>query len=274
MRQSKSTAPVEDFDGLSVAQMHYMVYEPYGASCPVQFKKNMSDEMLDAIPVFCNVKDLLCIINDAEGLKQTAAGYIPPKVVREWYEKKNLSSFWIEKGYAKTRTENDWIVIATINLVLELAGIIRVYKKKLVLIKKWQKAVEQQEFSELFHVFLEAFTNCFNWAYNDRYSNEFSGQSGFMYLLYLLHRYGEQTRNLNFYTDLYYKAFPNLHFAGMYDYDEGYKVCENAVYLRFFERFAVWFGLVEIEDDRRTRYRKSEAEITATDTFRSLLSRL
>jgi len=126
---------------------------------------------------------------------------------------------------------------------VKLSKLIRTYKGKLLLTTLTKKLLTNGEYSEFFHIFFNTFTTQFNWAYNDAFEDEEIGQIGFLYLLYLINKYGTEFRESSFYSELYFKAFPV------------FKARENAVFpgssnlaltVRFFERFAEWFGFVEI----------------------------
>ncbi len=103
------------------------------------------------------------------------------------------------------------------------------------------------EYSKLFHIFLNTFTTQFNWAYNDSSEDEEIGQIGFLYLLHLINKYGAEFRELSSYSDLYLKAFPILKanetssFTTRNDF---------VIATRFFDRFAEWFGFVEIHSEQ------------------------
>ncbi len=134
-------------------------------------------------------------------------------------------------------------------IVLKISKLIRTYKGKLLLPKRTKKCLMNDEYSELFHIFLNTFTTQFNWAYNDSSEDEEIGQVGFLYLLHLINKYGAEFRELSFYSDLYFKAFPVL------------KASETSLFairndfviaIRFFDRFAEWFGFVEIHREKNS----------------------
>ena len=68
-------------------------------------------------------------------------------------------------------------------------------------------------------------------------------------MLHLAARYGSEFRDLKFYADKYFKAFPMLDILdspryGRSRYDAGARVVD----IRFFRRFTEWFGFVEIRE--------------------------
>ena len=132
-------------------------------------------------------------------------------------------------------------------IVLHLSGITKKYKGNLLITKETRNNLENDEISKIFLKFLTSYTTKFNWAYNDRFENEETGQLGFLYLLYLIKKYGDTYREVKFYNKLYYTAFPTLKISK--EKMQGILLNDNEwlVALRFFERFAMWFGFIEIQ---------------------------
>lgn len=93
-----------------------------------------------------------------------------------------------------------------------------------------------------------------NQEYLKVYENEENGQIGFLYLLYLVNKYGRAYRDLQFYTDLYFTAFPIFNVEEQKIEGIKYKECELVIQTRFFKRFANWFGFVEIQYEEDKKY--------------------
>ncbi len=153
----------------------------------------------------------------------------------------------IEWGITKLNQEIKWTILHCTKIVLKMSKLIRTYKGKLLLTTRAKKYLINEEYSELFHIFLNTFATQFSWAYNDCFENEEIGQTGFLYLLHLINKYGVDFRELSFYSDLYFKAFPSLKAN-----ETSLLVIRNEFVLaiRFFDRFAEWFGFVEIHKEQ------------------------
>ena len=108
----------------------------------------------------------------------------------------------------------------------------------LLLTKKAQKYLSEGNESILFLQLFENYSMKFNWGYNDGYNIDDIGQIGFLFLLYLLKINGAGFKELSFYSNLYFKAFPSF----LDNYQQGDEFHRrspyNALSIRFFERFA------------------------------------
>jgi hypothetical protein len=251
---ARNKNPVEEFEGFSFEDMYQILYFPFSERCPIQFKRDIDTGILDS-PIFNIVLHFLNILDENDGVKVTAKGNLPLKVVNELYEKKYIVDEMIEGSITKIRSEEDWRVIHSIKVVLKMAGLIRQYKGKLLLTKSISKEYQNNRISNLFFTFFESFTTEFNWAYNDAYGNDKTGQMGFLYLLHLVNKHGTQSQELTFYTDKYFDAFPMLRTEERArEADVRYGTSEKIVELRFFERFSEWFGFVDISFDESADY--------------------
>ena len=246
-RRSVNAAPLDDFDGFSPDEMNTIIYSPFAEECAVRIRPQIDNQVLDQSPIFQIVRHILKATNDTGGLKLTSTGNIAPALVKEIYARKYIVDPMIELGITKLNQEIKWKVLHCTKIVLKMSKLIRTYKGKLLLPKRTKKCLMNGEYFELFHIFLNTFTTQFNWAYNDSSEDEEIGQVGFLYLLHLINKYGAEFRELSFYSDLYFKAFPI------------FKASKNSLFpirndfviaIRFFDRFAEWFGFVEIHREQ------------------------
>jgi hypothetical protein len=257
-----NNSPMESFDGFSPFQMSFILSQPYNQECPIKINSKIEQNLLNDSPIFKILLSLLTRIEDND-IKLTATDNLPPQIVKDIYNLDYYPDVMIEKGITKLTTEKDWIILHTAKIVLIQAGILRKIHRKLLFTKKGMKCFEDQRFNYLFYIFLRAFTIKFNWAYNDGYENEQIGQLGFLYSLYLLNKYGDTYKELRYYGDLYFKAFPvfkSLRRTGENDYH----FTETAFYTRFVGRFCKWFGFVDIQNsldefriNHKTRVKKT-----------------
>lgn len=244
--QRMNTMPLEHFDGFSAEQMHMILYDPFAEESPIPIRSQIDVKLLDLCPIFQIAKHLMAEIDSSQGIKLTSTGNLPPKIVKEIYERKYLPDRTIDAGITKLSNETRWTLLHCTKVVMKLAKLVRVYKGKLLLTQQARQYVETGRYDQLFMALFEAFTTRFNWAYNDGFENEDLGQVGFLYLLYLLNKHGKKYREISFYADLYFEAFPvfktQMRMMGMRN--------EFVLAMRFFERFAYWFGLVKAPEGR------------------------
>jgi len=270
--EQKNKTPLEEFDGFSPDNMYNIVYFPFSEQSPIPLNTTINKQILTDIPIFKIVLELLSIINSNNGVKLTPKGNLPVNIVKEIYNKRYMTDILIEKGITKLNQEERWMVLHTTKIVLKLSGIIRKFKGKLIISKQAKAELEKDQILKLFLKFFRAYTNQFNWAYNDQFENEQAGQTGFLFLLYLVNKYGAKYRDIKFYTNLYLKAFPMFAFEseeyGGIKFDEA----EFIILLRFFERFAAWFGLVKMKYETQKNYFEKSTFIKKTDILTNLLT--
>ena len=96
----------------------------------------------------------------------------------------------------------------------------------------------------------------YEWSYQDRFNELPFLQQSFLFTLYLLHKHGDDWRTNRFYEDLYIKAFPRLlnEVQQITSYYTPEDCLRHSYAIRCLERFAEFFGLVEIERPGKDRY--------------------
>jgi len=223
--------------------MERIVNCPFEKDCPIKFNQLDKDMLINKSPIFNIIIEFLLILKKRK-IKLTQKGNLPLKTINNIYAKKYLTDEWIENGITKIRTETDWVVIHNVRIVLTLAGFIRKQYNHLLLTKKCELLLNNDNSSEIFYTFLKAFTLKFNWAYNDFYDDEQLGQIGFLYSLFLINKYGNDKRDLKYFTNQYFATFPMF---VENNYDSNISMKESAFHTRFIMRFSIWFGFVEEE---------------------------
>ncbi|MBZ0184451.1 MAG: hypothetical protein K8F60_18475 [Melioribacteraceae bacterium] len=231
--------PLQDFEGFSSSQMHQIIYFPFDDSCPIKLNRNIP---VNESPIFMIALDLLLLLKENR-IKLTKLGNIPTKIVKELYDKKNFTDSLVEKGLYKIRLERDWLILHTVKIVLQLAGLTKKQREVLSLTKKGETLLNKEDYTGLFFEFLKAYTQKFNWEYNDYIDVKNVGQLAFLYSLFLLNKYGSEYKLVDFYTDLYLKAFPIF----LSQFEES-KI-RFAYDARFISKFAEWFGFAETKTD-------------------------
>jgi len=262
---------LDDFSGFTPKQMHQIIYDPFSLDCPIKMYIDFEFELLNLSPIFNIAYSLLNKISESGKIKLTVKGNLPGKLIKTIYDEGFFPDKMIEKGIIKLRLERDWMILHTIHIVLKLSGLIRKYHGNLFLTKKGLKYLAEGNESSLFLHLLETYSMKFNWGYNDRYDIDNIGQIGFLYLLFLLKKFGSKAREISFYLNLYFKAFPA--FLNNYQYQNYFleKYPNNALNVRFFERFAYWFGFITYQGIDELPFIKSDVKIKKTFLLDSLL---
>ena len=172
---------------------------------------------------------------------------------RSLYERKLLVQDDIERGITKKISEDNVHFLQALKVCLSLSPYVKKRQNALWPTKSGQKALGQQR-RQLVQQVLQEYTQHFNWAYLDNTQTD-AGQFGWAYSLYLLHRYGSEWRNTDFYAAKVLTAFPHLREPIASSRLEGFTLEFERVYRwRFVEQFASWFGLIELQKERQRAY--------------------
>ncbi len=261
--EERNSRSVEEMDNLSPKDMFLILNFTFGEESPIGFKKTISDATLDQIPFLKLFWEYLKIIAASKELKLTTRGNLPRKVCLELYGKGIVKEDYIESGFVKLSKESDSVVLQSLKIIGNLSGITKKRNNKISLTQKGNKLLKsdkkEQLFKELFIV------NCkqFNLGYYDGYSQEAGVQKTFGYTLYLLLKYGNEKRELNFYTQKNLVAFPFElnHFEDRWTTPE--KQYEHCYGIRIFEFFLKFYGLINYQRERKfSKDEKIELQIT------------
>jgi hypothetical protein len=250
----RNQVAVDDFHGLSSEQMHRFLYFPFETPNLVSFPSSLDSD--PRIPILSLFKLLADAIGEG-GLKATATGNLPRSFCRE-----SARTFLGEEEYQRwsrygeLRSEPDFREMHTTRLVAGLAGLIRKYKGKFILSKDCRKLLAEQGQPGIYPRLFRAFVREYNWAYHDNLGEIPFIQQSFLFSLYLLARYGGEWRSSVFYEDNFLRAFPTLlpQVQPVGNYYSPEEVVRLSYSSRCLERYARFFGLVEIERSRTDRY--------------------
>lgn len=260
---------IADTEGLSPNQLQNLLYSLFGEQSLVCLNQNLSDEVALQSPLLKLLIDFLQIIRREESLKLTKTGALPLKIVAELYSKRHI----VEKVWSSeinVRTENDSVSIQTIKIVANLAGLSKTIHGKLSLTAKAAKLINSP--AKLLILTIETFFLKLNWSYFDKYESENAAQFGAGYTLFLLHKYGYQEREFNFYADNFRKAFPAVinefegnHISSSID---RFRHCYG---WRTFGHGLNWSGLVDTFQTGKFLDRTRKESVKNTELFRALV---
>lgn len=242
-----NTSPVDDFEGLSPADMRYILYDPYSIDSPFRLKKQIPDNILDQIPMFIQVEYLLNRIHDLGEIKLTATGTLPTQMVKELYNQGFIKDYGIEKGYSKLFGEASCLPVHLTRIIVEISGFTKKKKEKLLLTNTWKNKLISKNRQDIFFQLFSTYSQKFNWSYLDGYPSQQTGQLGFAFTLLLVSKYGKIERLDNFYAEKYLKAFPklSLDFNTGYFNDDINGHFHDCYSYRTFDRFLEYFNLIE-----------------------------
>ncbi|WP_319587814.1 SEC-C metal-binding domain-containing protein [uncultured Desulfobulbus sp.] len=266
--RQKNSTPIEDFHGLSSEQMHRFLHFPFESPDLVRYSDQIATEPESKAALL--LSSLVERIGE-DGVKLTAKKNLSLKLCQEiaaryleHYDDRYLPSI-------KIRSEEHFEGLNAIRLTAQLGGLFRVTKGRLFLTNKCNKAFDSGGMKKLYPLLFNAYTRKFNWGFLDGYESLGIIQQSFLFTLYLLHIYGTDWRPAAHYADCFIQAFP----LSLKDVEE--KINEKPeetfrrIYiLRSLERFADFFGLVELKSVSDTPY-KREYQVRATGLLDALL---
>lgn len=246
-----NNAPHYNFDGYSSNEMHDLVYHSFDQNSPIQLKRPVSDATLNKLPFFRLTEHLLKIIERENGLKLTSLGYLPYKVVEELYKTNYLKESNWHDEFLKQYKEQYFNSISMVHSNTFAAGLVRKLHGKLILTKAAQKLISPEKREALFIKVFETFTEKLPWSEFDLYSQLPIGNHGWAYGIHLLLKFGNEKKPENFYSQKYLLAFPDLYNdLPNLPYSNPIKDFHRCYYIRFFKRFAMYYGFVEMKEEK------------------------
>ena len=241
--QQMNHQKLNSFEGLSPNQMHHLLYDPLGRDSPIQL--NISDpNLFKSMPLFNLIRYLACILESERELKLTQTGKLPTKVVAELYEQKFMPDYYVEKGFQKLYKESDVLSMMLTRLVMDVMGMSKKRKNKLSLTKAGEQLLADEV--AMAEKLIVTFTTSFNWAYFDGYPDDYVGQMGAGYTLFLLNKYGADQRSPSFFAQRYVEAYPYL-LRNYQSYGEDMEGLIRCYTYRTFHLFMDYLGLIDVE---------------------------
>lgn len=258
--------PRKEFEGYSPNEMSGILYFPFEPNSPLQLQM-LSESDYKKIPILNQVKYLLNLINENKEIRLTKMGFLPTKIVSDIYSQGYIKDRMVESGFSKLYKETDSIAINITHILVSISGLIKKRHGKISLTKSAQNILENNE--QLLRKIFLAFSRKFNWAYYDGYGENMIGQMGFGFSLILLSKYGNLKKINSFYAEKYYEAFPYLQVSSPTEFNLAKESFISCYSIRTFERFLLFFGLINIED--RKGLLGSTYNVSKTDIFDKLI---
>ncbi len=234
---ARNNTGIPEFEGYSPFEMHNIVQYLFEENCPIKIIK-LKTEDFHRIPIFNGVKFLLNQLSEMDGIKLTAKGYLPTKIVSDLYNQKYYSEDMIDKGISKLYKETDSLFVRLCRIILELSGVAKKSKGKLILTKEGNNCLLNDQL--LLEEILNAYCKKFNWAYFDGYELENIGRLGCGFSIYLLNQYGNDVRQTDFYAKKYFTAYPML----IEDIHPRYGTVESYINRCYSYRMVEQFGML------------------------------
>lgn len=255
LNEQRNRRPIDDFAGLSPEQMHRFLHFPFDSPELVTFPSR-----LDAPPTapIMTAFGLLAEAIGEDGLKATAKGNLPLKLVREAAAAIMGAENCAEHPpLGSIRTETDFYDLHVTRLVAQLSGLIRKYRGKFLLTRDYRALLKNHGMEGIYPRLLRAYAERFNWDYRDRYPELWFIQQSFLFTLYLLHRYGGEWRLSAFYEDAFLSAFPRIvEEVEPTSYSTPEDTVRRCYSWRCLHNFAGFLGLVEPKWESRGMFER------------------
>lgn len=245
-QQKANSNPLDEFDGLSPNQMSDLLYTPFAEESIIQFRKGLS-AYINKAPFFKLSELLLQEIKKAGNLKLTVKGNLPIHICKLLYSQNLIQ--WPYMEYFKQIREDDIPYLWPLKQYLLDMGIVKKRNNALSLTKNGEQLLKGSAEIRFMKIF-DYMASSFHWAnFYDLNDEGKCGQLGWAYSLVLLSKYGDQSRKSEFYglkliqafeKDLWDAHLQNIAGNAIRNYVHVYEV-------RYFECFADWFGLINIE---------------------------
>jgi len=246
--EMKNSRPLDEFGGLSPYQMHRLLQFPFESPDVIRFNFDSAVSTLKEVPIL----HLLTLIVDSlgeKGLKPTATGNLPRKVSRE------IAQLYLsEKEHARfTRlgnfmSEDDVPDLKQTRLVAKLAGLIRLYRGRILASKECKQMIAVSNWPGLFQKLFMTYIQKFNWAWPNGFIEVPFFQQSFAVTLYFLHKFGADSREGDFYAERFVAAFPMLTNDILdTEYMTAEKLLQQAYSSQVLDSFGEIMGLVKSE---------------------------
>jgi len=266
-QQKINSRPIDDFDGLSPEQMNFLLYAPFSPDAILQFSEDL-DLYVNEVPLFKLSEMLINEIQQAGKLKLTANGNLPVRIC-EMLCNQNLI-YWPFMKYVKRIREEEVPYLWPLKQYLIDSGIVKKRNNVLSVTKNGEKLLKESKAFQ-FKQILNYIAMRFHWGnwYHIQDDGQY-GQLGWAYSLALLSKYGDTPRISEFYSLKLIQAFGK----DLWDGPNRVKVSKDteefhrAYRVRFFEHFASWFGMVEIDmNDQSSLFERDEQTIRKSILF-------
>lgn len=263
-----------DFEGYSSTDMHYILYDPLDKKSPLRLNE-LSPQSYSNIPLLNLIKYFLNKLEEEGELKLTQKGNLPMKWVKELHQQNFVQDYVVEVYHQQVRIEEDSRSIRLTKMLSLLAGWVKKRKGKLSLSKLGDR--ERKDDSRLLKRLWRHYTTKFNWAYTDGYISEEIANRAFVFSLILVSKYGDRTRDADFYAEKYFQAFPFMiqEMTEVYGVESGTNSSYSCYGLRTFQHFMKDFGLVKINYPQPLSFRSNRIKKTPLfDEFITILPSL
>lgn len=241
MEQQQRQPLFDDFHGLSPERMHSLLYETLDAPW---ITWSHHSPHIEGTPIIRMLKPLVAELVESD-IKLTPKGNLPLKIVHQMMAVVGDDDDPLSRHRGSVRSEEDINPVHVTRILAELVGLFDRKKTKVSLNQKWARELEKAGWGPLYGMLFQCMLRELNWAYVAGLDEARGIQTTGPFLLWLLHRYGDQWRPSRFYEEAQLQAFPVLREeAEASPYMKVEDAIKELIALRPLQLFT-WFGLIE-----------------------------
>lgn len=267
--EARNETPVEDFLGLTPAEMQQLLYTPFDAPEIVVFPAELPDDLnAPLLDLFTQLAAFL-----AEGpLKLTQAGNLPVAVCTAIHQnyQPGFRMAWKDERQTNIR-EGDFPDLHVTHVVGKLAGLLNKRNGKLNLTARARKLLDQEGPAGVYSALFRTFVSKYNWGYMDGYQELHIIQQSWAFSCFMLQRDGHVEQPADLYASRFLQAFPlALQEVPEQKWRSAEDYLKDAYSIRTLTRFMGFLGLAD------PRYEPSPTGLRSTKmvTRRPLLMQL
>jgi hypothetical protein len=243
----QNNTPREDLCGMTPAEIHHLLYDGWTDRSPIRLQPGITDQTMDLVPFFRLTEELVRIIKRDQPVKLTSKGYLPVKIIRELYDHRFITFWYIDLRKAKVLREQDSAAINCAHSMVKTGGLVKNVKNKLYLTKKGEQLSQPVQRSRLFYEVLLTYTQKWSWGNLDEYDEAHGIQQLWGFSVHLLFQFGHTDQRVDFYSQKFLMAFPLiLEQFSEESFSNPVHDFERCYCYRTFERFLNWWGFAKV----------------------------
>ncbi|MCK5857633.1 MAG: hypothetical protein KAG64_09085 [Bacteroidales bacterium] len=246
----------EILDDLSTASFHSILYDLFSLRSPFGFRDSVDDAVLDQIGLLVWLENLISAFDTRNQISISEfnswpndifdANEIAKNLPEEYQQYQSESAFWI--------------------FLIEKSGVVRNMDGHWFLSKATKKCKGNRK--ALLQLLIEGIGFRVNWSVLDGKSAKETGQLAFGMSIILMYKYGEEFRDVMFYTNKYFPIFELAREESHIDSTQTELDFIQVYIYRTFYCFAQMFGFVEIKEEQTLE--GVTTQVRTTPLFRAL----
>lgn len=249
-RNNINSTGLPEFDGLSPNQMSGLLYTLFSDDSIIQFHPKVNDQDLDQVGFFQLIEFILQELLEHKEIKLTKWNNMNTTLTTVIYHKHFTSEEVFSYKERKVYKQSEIMTLQNAMTVLnKITRITKIRNNSMSLTKKGLALTKTENRFLLFQTIFTAYYKNLNWGYHDGYPESQHLQFTFGFTLYLLLKYGNEQRNIDFYSDKLMKAFPMLKVDFENSRRSPERTLKAALSLRCFQRFLEWFNIIEVRKE-------------------------